>query len=212
MNDAEIEDLELKLRDAHTERLRNEPGDVTWYDQRHALYTFRWTRIARWPERGVFGRQMISPGDVVADLGCGDGFFSYHFFAEPASKVYCVDREESAIAQGRRLHVDPKMEWVHGNVLDIDIPESDVAFAFGVLEEMDEDTTDAFLLKVMSRTRTFGGSTLLRPSGELSHSSHKRLFRSEAEILEKLRSVWGNVKVWTTVCQDREDAYWRCSK
>ena len=209
MNDAELEELELKLEAAHTERLKNFPADATWYDQRHSLYTFRWSRIARWPERGVFGRQMISQGDVVADLGCGDGFFAYHFFAELASKVYCVDRDESALSQGQRLYADPKIEWIRGNVLDLEIPESDVAFAFGVLEELNEDETDDFLLRMLGRTRTFGGSTFLRPSGATSHPSHKRLFKSEAELLAKLRTVWKKAEVWTTYCQGRQDAYWK---
>lgn len=215
MNDDELIKLEEQLRQAHEERFRSLPTDRTWYDQRHAVYTFRWTRVARWAERGVFGRMMIPKNAVVTDLGCGDGFFDYHFFAEHASVIHCVDHDESALAQGARLHPDPKLHWARADLLAYEVQPSDTIFTFGVLEEFNELQTDALLLKVRNALKPdgiFGGSTILDASGQGHHQRHRRFFKDAPELASLMNQHFKNVTIWTADCLGRTDAYWRCQQ
>jgi len=59
-------------------------------------------RILQPPERKI--SRFVSPGDVVADLGCGPGYFALPMakLVGPKGKVFAVDFNPKAIEKVRR--------------------------------------------------------------------------------------------------------------
>jgi len=65
------------------------------------------------PER-VVEAMKLEPGDVVADLGCGSGYFARRLAREvrPGGRVYCVDVQPEMLDLARRLASREELEVI----------------------------------------------------------------------------------------------------
>lgn len=87
----------------------------------------------------------LKEGDVVADVGCGNGFYTYRM--EPLvgakGKIYAVDIQpemlEQLKAEGKRLGAGASVTPVLGTVVDPKLPAAslDLAFLVDVYHEFD---------------------------------------------------------------------------
>ena len=61
--------------------------------------------------RGFYAAELIRPGDMVLDIGCGDGFFTSRFFAPRAAHVDAVDIEPDAITHASHHNTGPNIAY-----------------------------------------------------------------------------------------------------
>ena len=78
-------------------------GDVTrdHYDRLAASYDQNWAyspQFVAWMTGAILRRLQISPGDLVADIGCGTGLYA-RGLAEHAAAVVCVEPSAAMLAQ-----------------------------------------------------------------------------------------------------------------
>src|SRR5260370_13625539 len=93
-------------------------GDLTrdHYDRLAASYDQNWAyspQFVAWMTGAILRRLQISPGDLVADIGCGTGLYA-RGLAEHAAAVGCVEPSAAMLAQvprgRRRLPLGPSAE------------------------------------------------------------------------------------------------------
>ncbi|EMA67849.1 methyltransferase type 11 [Halorubrum aidingense JCM 13560] len=103
-----------------------------------------WGRI--WPTPGATLRQLgLSPGDRVAEIGCGNGYFALPAarIVDPAS-VYAIDLDESLLAELESLAAEQGIENVvpvRGDARDLaaHLPEPvDVALLANAFHGIDD--------------------------------------------------------------------------
>lgn len=197
--------LTLDLESLH----RSNPVDRTWYDQRLDLFGFRQRRVARWPERGVFGRQALEGSGIktLVDLGSGPGFFAYHFWADKVGKVICVDHDQDAHRLGTQIYRLPNIERVQAQIEDLKFPDPPCAvFAYGIFEEIeDRETLLAKIRKATTGGGVFCGSVILLPE---CRSLHAWNYPDQYTVRSKILSGFVGGAVWTTSCHGRVDTYW----
>jgi predicted methyltransferase len=72
----------------------------------------------------VFEAMGVKPGDHVADIGCGSGYFTFRLAARVGAegKVYAVDIEQKAIDRVRRRKVIEKLTQVEPVLGEADDP------------------------------------------------------------------------------------------
>lgn len=89
----------------------------------------------------------IRPGERVLDIGCGIGALAYNVAEEASSHVLAIDQNMHNIAQARRRHAHPRVNYCIGDVLR-DLPDKtfDVVILSNVLEHLAERS--AFLRRV----------------------------------------------------------------
>ncbi|MGB6785765.1 MAG: hypothetical protein WBE60_07795 [Nitrosotalea sp.] len=66
-------------------------------DLRPAHLLFYKNKFPGWLNRGFYSRQAIRKGDIVMDIGCGNGFFDYFLFSDIASSIDAIDANEDAL-------------------------------------------------------------------------------------------------------------------
>ncbi len=105
-----------------------------------------------------FLRPYVSNGMVIADLGCGDGYYC-NFFRDYASRLYCVDIDEAAIEEVRRRFSNyGNVVILNEDVTNTSIPSGSVDLAFMSNVFHDIEDKEAAVKEV---------SRILRPGGRL---------------------------------------------
>lgn len=76
----------------------------------------------------------VKPGDVVADLGCGDGRVVIEAAVKHHAFGVCVEHDQQLLfdarANARIAGVEEKIAFVHGDVMDTDLRHVDVVTLF----------------------------------------------------------------------------------
>jgi SAM-dependent methyltransferase len=162
--------------------------------------------------RGYLAAQVMRPGDVVLDIGCGDGFFAHRFFAPRVAHVDSIDVEPSAIAHARQHHAASNIAYHLLDAVAQPFPRDryDVVVWDGALGHFAPDVTRGVLVKiraVLAEGGLFAGSETL---GEEGHD-HLQFFSD----LDALRAVLGPafpvIRLTQMRYDGRHEAYWRCA-
>jgi SAM-dependent methyltransferase len=162
--------------------------------------------------RAYLAAQVMQPGDVVLDIGCGDGFFAHRFFAPRVAHVDSIDVERSAIDHAQRHHAAPNIAHHLLDAVADPFPRSryDVVVWDGALGHFAPEVTREVLAKiggVLSEGGLFVGSETLGDEGH----DHLQFFSD----LEALRTVLGAefpvVRLTQMRYGARHEAYWRCA-
>jgi SAM-dependent methyltransferase len=167
--------------------------------------------------RGFFAAQTIEAGDVVLDIGCGDGFFDKRFFAARGAEVDAIDIEPSAIAHGRAHNDASGIAYHQLDAVNQPFPREryDVVIWDGALGHFSADTTDQMLAKiagVLGDDGVFVGSESLGSEGH----DHLQFFEHVEQLAAIFRPHFEFVET-TQVSYPlrggfpRVEAYWRCS-
>jgi SAM-dependent methyltransferase len=186
-----------------------------WFDHRANLYRFSSERVPYWVERGVYARELMSQGCQVLDLCCGDGFYAFHFYAETASHVDALDRDEDALAHARRWHSHPNIAYHKADLVTDELPsgEYDVVVWDAAIEHFTLEDQRAVLRKIKAALAPDGvlaGYTLIS-AGSPGHPKHEHEFGNPAELHELLREEFPHVATLETVYPSRHNIYFRAA-
>lgn len=99
-----------------------------------------------------FGRGYVVPGDRVLDLGCGQGYGT-EMIAEVAGKVIGIDIDEIQILANQNRGGRENIEYIHGDLENIELPKADVSVQFENLEHLYDPPT--FAKKLKSKIKKF---------------------------------------------------------
>ncbi|RLE54897.1 MAG: hypothetical protein DRJ40_09870 [Thermoprotei archaeon] len=76
----------------------------------------------------------VKPGEVVYDLGCGDGrvliIAAREFGARAVGIEIRKDLYEQCIKKIKELGLEDRVKVIHGNFFEVDISEADVVFLY----------------------------------------------------------------------------------
>jgi ubiquinone/menaquinone biosynthesis C-methylase UbiE len=140
-------------------RLHAAQADRTRFAERDA-----WQR-----PQDVMDKLGLKPGSVVADVGCGSGYFTFHFAARvgPRGKVYAEDVESDVLEKIRKRAMEEQLkqiEIVLGNPEDPQLP-ADQLDAILVMNAYHEMRAYDSMLRGMYRA--------LKPGGMLAIIDHE---------------------------------------
>lgn len=193
-------------------------------EQRIFMFDFVFARGPGFPGaspfyRGFWSAEMVRDGDLVLDLGCGDGFFSSRFLAERAGRVDAIDIDPEAIRTARAQNAGDKVFFHCQDAVSAPFPRSryDVIVWDGALGHFSAAAADSMLRKItqfLSPTGVFVGSESLGREG----ADHLQVFDAPDDIGTLLRSYFTSVYLreltyplsWAGGFV-RKEAYWRCS-
>jgi SAM-dependent methyltransferase len=162
--------------------------------------------------RGYLAAQVMEPGDVVLDIGCGDGFYAHRFFAPGVAHVDSIDIEASAISHARRHHPATNIAYHRLDAVVQPFPRDryDVVVWDGAIGHFAPDATQKMLSKIRNALAPDGLFVGSESLGEEGHD-HLQFFSG----IEALRAVLGSeypvVRLTQMRYDNRHEAYWRCA-
>jgi SAM-dependent methyltransferase len=192
-----------------------------FFDQRLGFFDFGFGEGTFGPYpyyRGFLNSEVIRPGDILLDIGCGDGFFTRRFLAPRCSSIDAVDIEPSAIETAQALNGGPNIIY---HLLDAAVQpfprdRYDVVVWDGALGHFRPETTAGMLGKISAAIGDGGifvGSESLGREG----TDHLQVFDS----LESLRTIFTSHFKLVALREEeyaipggflRKEAYWRCAQ
>jgi SAM-dependent methyltransferase len=168
--------------------------------------------------RGYFAAEMIRDGDVLLDVGCGDGFFARRFFAPKCKHVDAIDVDRTAIAHSSRLNDAPNICYA---VLDaakepFPLERYDVIVLDGALGHFPPGRVGHLLTKIrqaLSEHGVFVGSEGLGRAGH----DHLQYFETLLDLAGILREHFEHVYLRSIDYlipsgEIRREAFWRCAR
>jgi SAM-dependent methyltransferase len=168
--------------------------------------------------RAFLSAEIISEGDHVLDIGCGDGGLTKRFYAPRAAHVDAIDIEESAIDYAGKRNSAPNISYRRLDAVLEPFPRSsyDVIIFDGAIGHFTREGSAVVLKKISSALApggVFCGSESLGTEGQ----DHLQVFRTCDDLRSLLLEQFGHVRVKQqkypihTMSNDRIEAYWRCS-
>jgi SAM-dependent methyltransferase len=167
--------------------------------------------------RGFYALEVMQPGDVVLDIGCGDGFFDRAFFAAAVGHVDAIDIEPSAIEHAGRFSAAPNVSYFQLDAVAQPFPraEYDVVVWDGALGHFAPETT-ALMLDKIARVLKPGGVFVGSESLGFEGDDHLQWFQD----VGRLRAVFGDhfqhvelrdMRYVILAGRERHEAFWRCA-
>lgn len=84
-----------------------------------------WAQLWPHPQK-ILEKLGIGPGAVVADLCCGNGYFTIPLAQLTGSKTYGIDLDEALLEEARKVaHGKCSIQWIYGDARDVEklLPE-----------------------------------------------------------------------------------------
>ncbi len=144
-----------------------------------------------------FLRPFVVNGMVIADLGCGDGYYC-NFFKDYASRLYCVDIDELVIEEVRRKFGGyGNVTVLNEDIVRTSIPTAsvDLAFMSNVFHDIEDKESAVKEVRRMLKPNgriliiEFKEDTPFGPPFKLSPDEVERYFIKEGFIKEQLLDV-----------------------
>jgi SAM-dependent methyltransferase len=168
--------------------------------------------------RGFYCAEVVRDGDLVLDVGCGDGSLTKRFLAPRAAHVDAVDLEQSAISYASRHNSAPNITYARLDVVNEPLPASkyDVIVFDGALGHLSVEGSEVFLKAVeqhLAKDGVFCGSESLGQEG----SDHLQFFDTVDDLRSVLKRHFDHVRLRVQkypiphVAEPRVEAYWRCA-
>jgi SAM-dependent methyltransferase len=167
--------------------------------------------------RGYYAAEVLRDGDVLLDIGCGDGFFASRFFAPRCSAVDAIDIEPSAIRHALAHNAHPRVAYSIRDAVDQPFPREryDAVVWDGALGHFAPETTHRMLAKIrdaLAPAGVFVGSETLGTEGH----DHLQFFTSIDDLGDLLGQHFAHVEVRAQRFPlksgvERTEAYWRCA-
>ena len=179
-------------------------------------YQFRENKNSTWLERGVFNTLVLNKNSHVLEIGCGDGFNTFHFFSERCKKITAIDFDENALKHAKKYNSNSKIEYKRVNINE-GLPDGkfDNVIWDGSIEQFTEQEIKLILSNIKNSLTSPGILTGYTAKGchqnksNLSHN--KREFETKNELKSFLKSYFKNVEVLETNFHDKVSFYFFAS-
>jgi SAM-dependent methyltransferase len=168
--------------------------------------------------RGYLAAEIVREGDLVLDIGCGDGYFTRRFFAPRSANVDGIDVEESAIEHATLFNAAPNVRYKRADAVAEPFPRAayDVVVWDGAIGHFPPEATSRMLAKirdVLADDGAFVGSESLGTEGH----DHLQFFHTIEDLAAILRRYFEHVMVreitYRLPSGDlRREAFWRCAQ
>ena len=181
-----------------------------FFDHRHDAWGLLRGKVEPWCLwRGFNAGRLIQPGDVVLDIGCGDGFFTERFLGSRADRVDGIDIEPSAIDHARQFYPAPNVTYHVMDAVTDPFPREryDLIVWDGALGHFDPKTAEEMVAKIASSTERFCGSESLGYEGH----DHLQFFERPEDVEKLFIPYFAFVESNTFSYGYRTEIYWRCS-
>jgi ubiquinone/menaquinone biosynthesis C-methylase UbiE len=185
-----------------------------WFDHRINIYRWSYHQNSHWLERGVYSKEVMSPGANILDIACGDGFYAYYFYALTAANVDCIDIDESAIRHAQRFHKHPKINYYHQDAVTVDFPGQnyDVVCLDGAIGHFTFDQLDILLPKI-KRAMKPGGAFVgyeVMEREENKNWDHPIALHTREDFYGLLSPYFSRVETFASKSPGRQNMYFRC--
>jgi SAM-dependent methyltransferase len=167
--------------------------------------------------RGYFAAELLRGGDVVLDIGCGDGFFARRFFAPRAAAIDSIDIEERAIAHANAHNGAPNIRFLLCDAVHQPFPRDsyDLIVWDGALGHFAPDTTSRMLDKIRAALAPGGAFVGSESLGHEGHD-HLQFFASLDDLGALLGAHFPFVELRFVEYEIgagamRTEAFWRCA-
>lgn len=120
------------------------------------------------PSRRKACLQMVE-GDVVLDVGCGEGGFAYHI-APRVSRVVAIDVLETSIEIARDFYSLPNIDFIAGDLFQIKFPNSSFDCVL-FLETIEHVENPVLFLKEFHRLLKPGGFLIISTPNALHYAN-----------------------------------------
>jgi SAM-dependent methyltransferase len=166
--------------------------------------------------RAFFAAELIREGDVVLDLGCGDGFFTARFLAPAAAHVDAIDVDPDAIEAAARENASPRVAYRLADAVADPFPREryDVVVWDGALGHFSPEATATVLEKVraaLAPDGVFCGSESLGAEGV----DHLQFFEGADDLRGLLAPHFPHVRTrelqYRAGRHERREGYWRAT-
>jgi SAM-dependent methyltransferase len=198
-----------------------EDGRPHFFEHRIGMFQFAFgtAEVGPYPyNRGFFGSQVIRNGDVLLDIGCGDGFMTKRFFGSRCAAVDGIDIEPSAIETARAQNSSPRISYHQMDATSATWPRPryDVVVWDGALGHFAEAITHQMLDKIgaaIGEQGVFAGSESLGREGD----DHLQFFESPEDLRRILAPHFKFVALHEEHYRIgagilRREGYWRCTQ
>lgn len=169
---------------------------------------------------GFFVTELLSQGDRLLDIGCGDGFFARRFYSPICSLIDAVDIEPTAIAAAKSRNMATNIRYQLLDATSCPFPEENynVIVWDGAIGHFSPDTTASMLEKIAScldENGVFCGSESL---GHEEGHDHLQFFETIDDLRRLLSPYFKYVHVREIVYPmpfnpklTRREVFWRCA-
>ncbi|TRT56204.1 MAG: class I SAM-dependent methyltransferase [Microcystis aeruginosa Ma_QC_C_20070703_M131] len=169
--------------------------------------------------RGFLSSEAIFDGDIILDIGCGDGFFTSRFLSNKKVDIDAVDIEASSIQKARQYNPKANINYQILDAINQPFPHAkyEVIVWDGAIGHFPTETTNRMLEKISSSLKTEGifiGSESLGLEGH----DHLQFFGSLNDLYLLFKPYFKYIQLrqidyplkW---CGNlvRQEAFWRCS-
>lgn len=167
--------------------------------------------------RAFYASEVIMHGDIVLDIGFGDGFFTNRFYATKVEKIDAVDIEQSALDHAQKHYSTNKINFFKRNAITDMFPSDtyDVIIFDGALGHISHSDSLLLLDKIkcsLSKNGIFIGSESLGTEGH----DHLQFFENVTMVKQLLYNYFDYVSVKEIEYPldekfIRKECYWRAS-
>jgi SAM-dependent methyltransferase len=148
----------------------------------------------------IFHEHLPKEG-CITDIGCGYGFMDYMLmFLSHGRKITGIDYDEEKIDVARNCPgKNERIGFICGDVMMVDIPESDAFVISDVLHYMPEEEQEKLILKAIERLKP-GGTLMIRDADRELTGEHRRTRLSEffSTRIGFNRTITGDKKLYFT--------------
>jgi SAM-dependent methyltransferase len=164
-------------------------------------------------ERGIFNLAAIKPGARVLDLCCGNGFYSYYFYAGRASQVVAIDLDKRAIDEARSQHRVENVTYICGDIRsDIPVERFDNVLCDASFEYLTLGEVQALLSKIklcLVPRGVFSGHGIVQQEHGVEHH---HIFRSKKDLVDLLKPHFAFIVMLETLHESRQAIYFSASE
>lgn len=196
------------------------PEQPHFFDQRAGLFLVSFDKKVNGFygfTRGFNASEIIMDGDVLLDIGCGDGFFTKRFFSVKCSQIDAIDIEPTAINAAKTYNNDKKINYILTDAVKTPFPKNNynVIVWDGAIGHFAADTVHIMLEKISKALHddgVFVGSESLGIEG----ADHLQYFATIDSLSSIFKPYFKYVALKSIKYEIpgniiREEAYWKCS-
>jgi len=161
--------------------------------------------------RAFYSAEVVRPGDVVLDIGCGEGSITKRALAPKAGHVDAIDIEPSAIEAAKRLNPAPNITYRRLDAVNEPLPQTyDVIVFDGAIGHFSPEGSAKLLTKIAQSLKPGG---VFCGSESLGHEGHDHLqfFDTLEDMRAMLAPHFKHVRLKEHAYGERIEGYWRAS-